>query len=239
MNHSFLLPSPRRLDQAMQHDGAQGGGRWDLATRRRFLKLTGAATVASMISIQRSRASDPGNKDHCPVHGSYCTYISAITVHFTSTSVPPAVEGMTASGRVFHGTITYTSTYCKTGKVTERSYPVKSGGYRSSGSAVTQGNDTTCPGGTFDGTPDTGTPGPDNQVEGFPVATGGGRTGIEIHGPGCSEGCIVFEDEDDWDTFAPEMRCNNYSNCVHDIENPVPVTVTYAPSITPVGNAPG
>ena len=224
----------------MEHDGAHGGGRWDLATRRRFLKLTGAATVASMISIQRSRASDPGNSDHCPAHGSYCTYISAITVHFTSTSEPEEKEGMTTSGRVFHGTITYTSTYCKTGKVTNRSFPVHSGGYRSSGSAVTQGNDTTCPDGTYDGTPDTGTPGPDNQIEGFPVDTSGtGRTAIEIHGPGCSEGCIVFDKPGDWDTFAPEMRCNNYSNCVHTIKNPVPVKVTYDPAITPVGNAPG
>jgi len=224
----------------MEQDGAHGGGRGFLATRRKFLKITGAATVASMISIQRSRASDPGHSDHCPAHGSYCTYISAITVHFTSTSTPPAIPGKTVSGRIFHGTITYTSTYCKTGKVTNRSFPVHSGGYVSSGSSVTPPNDTTCPGGTYNGTPDTGTPGPDNQIEGFPVNTGGtGRNSIEIHGPGISEGCIVFDNAGDWGTFAPEMRCNNYNNCVHNPPNPVPITVTYAASATPVGNAPG
>ena len=222
----------------MEHDGAHGGGRLDLATRRRFLKLTGAATVASMIAIQRSRASAPGNSDHCPAHGSYCTYISAIKVHFTSATVPTPGPGV--SGRIFHGTISYTSTWCKTGKVTTRSFPVHSGGYRSSDSEVTQGNDTTCPGGTYNGTPDPGPPGPDNKIPGFPVDTQGtGRDSIEIHGPGISEGCIVFENPEDWAIFAPEMRCNNFHNCVHDIKNPVPVKVTYDPSITPVGNAPG
>ena len=219
----------------MESDGAHGGGRLDLATRRRFLKLTGAATVASMIAIQHSRASSPGNSDHCPAHGSYCTYISAITVHFDRAEEPEEQEGMTTSGRVFYGTLSYTSTYCKDGKETKRNFPVHSGGYRSSGSAVTQGNDTTCPDGTYNATPATN----GGNVDGFPVDTSGtGRTAIEIHGPGCSEGCIVFDAPGDFDTLAPEMRCNNYSNCVHTIKNPVPVKVTYDPSITPVGNAP-
>jgi hypothetical protein len=232
MNHPFLLTLPL-LEQASDH-GSDSGGRLDLATRRKFLKLTGAATVASMISIQRSRASDPGHSDHCPAHGSYCTYISAISVHFTSTSNPPPVNGFTPCGRIFHGTITYTSTYCKTGKVTNRSFPVHSGGYLEPGSKVTPPNDTTCPGGTFNGTPQSGPP-----VNGFPVATPGtGRGKIEIHGPPISTGCIVFDNANDFNTFAPEMRCNNYHNCVHNPPNPVPVTVTYAPSITPVGNAP-
>lgn len=173
---------------------------------------------------------------HCPAHGQYCTYISNITVTFDSVSNPPVIPNFTTSGRIFHGLLTYTSTYCKDGKQTLRSFPVHSGGYRSPSSNVNLGDDTTCPGGSWDTTPAQN----GGKVNGFPMSTPDtGRSEIEIHGPEVSEGCIVFDSQEHFDLYAAEMRCNNYDNCVHNPPNPVVTTVVYGPNATPNGNVPG
>jgi len=117
--------------------------------------------------------------------------------------------------------------------------PVHSGGYREEGSHVTPNNDTTCPGGSRPLT--TGQSG--GAVPGFPIDTAGtGRSAIEMHQPGVSTGCIVFDDTTDWNTVKDLINKGNNgkSNCVHGgPPSPIPISITYTPAVTPVGNEPG
>lgn len=219
---------------------SSGGGESSAITLRTFIKRTGGATVATLVawnlSTSKTNAAQPGNHSHCSAHGSYCTYISAITVTFTSanTNQPPNNTYAT-SGRRFYGTLKYTSTYCKAGSSpTKQSFPVHSGDHRDPDSAITQGHDTTCPGGTWDATPDS------TGKIGFPMDTSSSnplRTDIEIHGPDTTTGCIAFDNQADFDIFAAEIRCNNTNKCVHTFPNPVPVKVEYA-GVTPNWNGP-
>jgi hypothetical protein len=243
MNNTFLLPPPTRLSQALKSDiETTGRPASSGISRRTFLKRTGGATVAMFLAFNtRTEAADPGHASHCPVHGSECTWVSQITVNFTSTSVPPPVPGFTATGRIFHGTLTITTQNCVRGPSTV-SYPVHSGGYHNPpDSPITQGNDSTCPGG--DTTAGAATNG--GNVDGFPVSTPEtGRGAIEIHEPGVSTGCIVFDNAGQWDAFRGTLSGGNTSSdpktkCVHNPPNPVPISVNYAPNCQPVGNTPG
>lgn len=241
MNNDFLF-HPSQIQQAFESNSSSGSSGNEI-TRRSFIKRTGGATVATLVAwnliTNNAKASTPGHADHCPAHGSYCTYISDITVVFKTVTTPPARSDYASTGKIFHGTLTYTSYYCGSNNPTPRSYPVHTGGYLEPGSSVVPPNDSACPatatGHPWKVTPKSTGTGPD----GFPVATPNtGRGKIEIHHPGASTGCIVFDDLDDYNTFAGEIRCNNFTNCVHPLSNPLVVIVQYQ-GVTPVGNAPG
>lgn len=220
----------------MEQDGAHGGGRWDLATRRRFLKLTGAATVASMISIQRSRASDPGKSDHCSKHGSYCRYIKSVKIVFDGVAdYPPADTPdevvSERCGRIFTGTLTYVTGSCKPGEEDETSNgtSVSSGGYLRGNRHIIQAadSDTAIPPGNYDlpNKPSAGIPG----FEVSPQPTS--RTEIEVHDkqrPNGSSGCVAFSDpagsDGDWDDFTELLQKNNGCPCA---PKPVPLEISY------------
>lgn len=208
-------------------------------SRRAFIKRTGGATVAGLVAWnmlqKQAEAVAPGNPSHCPAHGRYCTWVTGITVHFTSTTNPPAVNGFTQSGRIFHGILRVSWTNCYLGS-SYYDLNVHSGGYRADQSHVTPGNDTTCPDGNRPVTPQQS-----DEVPGFPVDTQGtGRSAVEIHQPGVSEGCIVFDTQLQWEIFRDLMNYgHNQGICVHSPPSPVPMTVTYAANCQPVGNEPG
>jgi hypothetical protein len=236
MNHPFLLP-PRQLDQAMESDGSLGGGRLDLSTRRRFLKLTGGATVASMIAIQRSRASAPGKKDHCSKHGSYCRYIKSVKVVFNGVTDYPSedTEGEVVAercGRIFTGTLTYVTGSCKEGEEDETSNgtSVTCGGYLRNNRHIVRGpnSDTALPEDTYD-LPNQPSGG---SIPGFEVSPQPpNRTEIEVHDrqrPKGSSGCIAFTDPagdgGDWDDFNDLLQKNHGCPCA---PKPVPMEVSY------------
>lgn len=129
-------------------------------------------------------------------------------------------------GRIFYGKMTVTVvTNCRTGTWTTKEYPVQSGGYLHYGGSGTKipdpsddpegtdnfetdanrtGNDTSCPAGDFQTstTPTTGSLSAGSSSQRYNVTdTGaaeiGARTGIQIHKPGVSTGCITFIDTED------------------------------------------
>ncbi len=50
MNNSFLLPPPGRLNQPVDGETEGGGGAMSSMTRRKFLKRSGGATVATLVA---------------------------------------------------------------------------------------------------------------------------------------------------------------------------------------------
>jgi hypothetical protein len=140
--------------------------------------------------------------------------------------------------------MTVTLNNCVSGQST-RTYPVQTGGYRTTTSAVTQGDDTACPAGSWNMDP-VQTPGPPNgAVPGFNVATPGtGRGAIECHEAGGSAGCIVNTSntgDNGWEDLRDRINDgnNDKANCVHGAPpNPIPITVRYTCANPPNGNAP-
>ena len=128
-------------------------------------------------------------------------------------------------GRIFYGKMTVTVvTNCFTKAFTTKVYPVQSGGYLDSDhhtripdpskdpegtnnfetDANKTGNDTSCPAGEFQtstaptkGSLSTWDSSHRYNVSDTGVAELGQRTGIQIHRPGASTGCITFIDTED------------------------------------------
>jgi hypothetical protein len=148
--------------------------------------------------------------------------------------VLPRDERFERCGRIFYGKMTVTVvTNCRTGTWTTEEYPVQSGGYLHYGSdtkipdpsedpdgtdnfetdANKTGNDTSCPAGDFltSTTPTKGSLGAGSSSQRYNVTdTGaaeiGTRTGIQIHKPGVSTGCITFIDTEDDPEVPPEKK---------------------------------
>jgi hypothetical protein len=191
-------------------------------------------------------------------------------------------------GRIFYGKMTVTVvTNCRTGTWTTKEYPVQSGGYLHYGGSGTKipdpsddpegtdnfetdanraGNDTSCPAGDFQTstTPTTGSLSAGSSSQRYNVTdTGaaeiGARTGIQIHKPGVSTGCITFIDTEDDPEVPPgkkvygkrhllefEQFMAQTRDCVH-AKGGVPTRVVYrvpgddgvagtADDVWPVGN---
>ena len=182
--------------------------------------------------------------------------------------VLPRDERFERCGRIFYGKMTVTVvTNCRTGTWTTEEYPVQSGGYLHSGGSGTvipdpsddpegtdnfetdenrTGNDTSCPAGDFltSRTPTTGSLRAGNSSHRYNVTdTGvreiGERTGIQIHMPGASTGCIAFRDTKNdltvpekervggWETLLEfEQLMAESAGCIHLIDG-VPTRVVY------------
>ena len=208
-----------------------------------------------------SKASDPGEDDHCKAggsHGSYCEWVTSIAVEFTSTTIPPRawhkdkrtgeqVEWI-RSGRIFHGTLTYTIEYCiiddcgnSTTRSKEISAPVHTGGYTENLN-ISDPADSCCPPGENYTTNAHKTGG---NAKGFSINVNAstGRDGIEIHNPGVSTGCIVFDGPNDgvangnenWTTFCNYLEKGNdgKQSCPHSPPQEIPTSVTYSDEIDP------
>jgi hypothetical protein len=66
MNHSFLLPPPNRLNQPFDGGTEGGGGAMSSMTRRKFLKRSGGATVATIIALNMGIERALGAGAHSP-----------------------------------------------------------------------------------------------------------------------------------------------------------------------------
>jgi hypothetical protein len=199
--------------------------------------------------------------------------------------VLPRDERFERCGRIFYGTMTVTVvTNCFTKASTTKVYPVQSGGYLDRITSIPDpsedpegtnnfetdankaGNDTSCPAGDFltSRTPTTGSLTAGNSSHRYRVTdTGvreiGDRTGIQIHMPGVSTGCITFRDTkndltvpekervDGWETLLEfEQLMSESAGCKHLIDG-VPKRVEYkvagadkvagtADDVLPIGN---
>ena len=225
-------------EQANSDDAiaASAGPAWNnQRTRRRFLKQSGGAGAALALSFgvrpQAVLASGSGSP-HCSKEGheNCCEYVTAIDVVFAASEATD--NEAPNSGDNFTGTLTVTVTRCQDCADTStriRSWPVHSGGRLAAGSDVTQGQDTTCPAGDFfvdnreEGTGGSrfGINEPDNEL--------GERTAIQIHGPGISEGCIVFDEN--YQQFRDEMAHGRSCDCAtpagFGLDGDIPTSVRY------------
>ena len=156
-----------------------------------------------------------------------CQYVQRIHVVFDSCAVAmdvlPRDERFERCGRIFYGKMTVAVvTNCFTKASTNKEYPVQSGGYLDRTTSIPDpsedpdgtnnfetdanktGNDTSCPAGDFltSTAPTKGSLSTWDSSHRYDVSdTGvpelGGRTGIQIHRPGASTGCITFTDTED------------------------------------------
>lgn len=221
-----------------------------------------------------------------------CQYVERIDVVFDSCAVAMDVldphEKYERCGRIFYGKMTVTVvTNCRTGTWTTEEFPVQSGGYLDRITSIPDpsedpegtnnfetdanktGNDTSCPAGQFQTskTPTTGSLSAGNSSQRYRVSDSGvnelsGRTGIQIHKPGVSTGCITFRDTRNdpelpeskrvsgWDSLLQfEKLMDETNGCTH-MKKAVPTKVEYEVSgddgkvgtgddVWPIGNRGG
>jgi hypothetical protein len=198
-----------------------------------------------------------------------CQYVQRIHVVFDSCAVAmdvlPRDERFERCGRIFYGKMTVAVvTNCFTKASTNKEYPVQSGGYLDRTTSIPDpsedpdgtnnfetdanktGNDTSCPAGDFltstaptKGSLSTWDSSHRYRVTDTGVHEIGDRTGIQIHMPGVSTGCITFRDTgndltvpekervDGWEKLLEfEQLMADSAGCKHLIDG-VPTRVEY------------
>jgi hypothetical protein len=217
--------------------------------RRKFLKQTGGATLATALSLHGSRVQvQAAGTTHCPQHGGGpCTFISSISVEFTSAApVAPALnpDGSVyrkSSGRRFSGTMTINYSRCDgSAAPNPTTMTVFSGGHidppattdvRQPNSSANPpvNDDTSIPAGNYQmGDTQTG-----GNTRGYGInGQMGARSNLEQHSGNCSTGCVVSAAGNTYTSLTTSLAANAACRCAPET---IPYTVSYnLPQGTPL-----